>query len=66
MLLDTILDEDVGCLDIDLYLIDKMVKASISPCGPIQLDVQQVFLINEKVYFVIFVWKPPIIYLCLC
>ncbi|XP_020690291.1 endoribonuclease Dicer homolog 3a isoform X2 [Dendrobium catenatum] len=41
LLLDTVLDEDVGCLDMDLYLIDKTVKASISPCGPIQLDIQQ-------------------------
>ncbi|XP_020585033.1 endoribonuclease Dicer homolog 3a isoform X2 [Phalaenopsis equestris] len=42
LLLDAILDEDVGCLDIDLYLVDKMVKANISPCGLIEMDNKQI------------------------
>ncbi|URE47590.1 Ribonuclease III domain [Musa troglodytarum] len=42
LLTDAILDQDVACKEIDLYLIDKMVKADISPCGPIALDKKQV------------------------
>ncbi|THU52369.1 hypothetical protein C4D60_Mb10t03280 [Musa balbisiana] len=42
LLIDAILDQDVACKEIDLYLIDKMVKADISPCGPIALDKKQV------------------------
>ncbi|XP_064986291.1 endoribonuclease Dicer homolog 3a-like isoform X1 [Musa acuminata AAA Group] len=41
LLIDAILDQDVACKEIDLYLIDKMVKADISPCGPIALDKKQ-------------------------
>lgn len=42
LLIDTILDEDVASVEMDLYLVDKTVKASVSPCGPIQLDMEQV------------------------
>ncbi|WOL09052.1 endoribonuclease [Canna indica] len=42
LLIDTILDEDVACMEMDLYLVDKMVKAYISPCGPVALDKEQV------------------------
>ncbi|KAG0495856.1 hypothetical protein HPP92_000547 [Vanilla planifolia] len=41
LLLDAILDEDV-CVDLNLHLVGKMVKASVSPCGPIQLEIEQV------------------------
>ncbi|KAK8940022.1 hypothetical protein KSP40_PGU012342 [Platanthera guangdongensis] len=42
LLLDAVLDKDVGCFDTNLYLIEnKMVKASISPCGPVHLDIEQ-------------------------
>ncbi|KAG2580123.1 hypothetical protein PVAP13_6NG318200 [Panicum virgatum] len=33
--------KEAATLDIDLYLHDKMVKASVSPCGPLELDAQQ-------------------------
>lgn len=42
LLIDAILDEDVASVEINLYLVDKMVNASVSPCGPIQLDMEQV------------------------
>jgi len=42
LLIDAVLDKDVACVDIDLYLVGKMVKAFVSPCGPIQLDAEQV------------------------
>ncbi|XP_078169744.1 endoribonuclease Dicer homolog 3a-like isoform X2 [Carex rostrata] len=41
LLIDSILDKDVGSLELDLYLIDKMVKATVSPCGLIELDQKQ-------------------------
>ncbi|XP_078169437.1 endoribonuclease Dicer homolog 3a-like [Carex rostrata] len=41
LLIDSILDKDVGSLELDLYLIDKKVKATVSPCGPIELDQKQ-------------------------
>ncbi|KAG0500438.1 hypothetical protein HPP92_000510 [Vanilla planifolia] len=30
------------CVDLNLHLVGKMVKASVSPCGPIQLEIEQV------------------------
>ncbi|KAF3337365.1 endoribonuclease Dicer 3a-like protein [Carex littledalei] len=42
LLIDSKLDKDVGSLELDLYLIDKKVKATVSPCGPIELDREQV------------------------
>ncbi|KAJ3678564.1 hypothetical protein LUZ60_002367 [Juncus effusus] len=42
LLIDTVLDEDVGSLDLDLYLVEKMVKAKVSPAGVVQLDQEQV------------------------
>ncbi|CAM0950731.1 unnamed protein product [Alopecurus aequalis] len=34
--------DEAANLDIDLYLHDKDVKASVSPCGLLELDVQQI------------------------
>ncbi|XP_008793257.2 endoribonuclease Dicer homolog 3a-like [Phoenix dactylifera] len=42
LLVDARLDEDIASTEIDLYLVDKIVKASVSPCGLIQLDMEQV------------------------
>ncbi|GJM92126.1 hypothetical protein PR202_ga08557 [Eleusine coracana subsp. coracana] len=36
-----IAEEEAAMLNINLYLHDKMVKASVSPCGPIELDARQ-------------------------
>ncbi|CAL4972547.1 unnamed protein product [Urochloa decumbens] len=41
MLIDASIAKEAATLDIDLYLHDKMVKASVSPCGPLVLDAQQ-------------------------
>ncbi|KAG8078817.1 hypothetical protein GUJ93_ZPchr0007g6168 [Zizania palustris] len=41
LLIDATLPNEVATLEIDLYLHDKMVKASVSSCGPFELDVQQ-------------------------
>ncbi|KAL5988342.1 helicase, partial [Asimina triloba] len=42
LLMETTLDDDVACAEIDLYLVDKMVKSSVSPCGEVHLDSEQV------------------------
>ncbi|KAM0868260.1 hypothetical protein ACQ4PT_041438 [Festuca glaucescens] len=41
LLVDATLAIEGDNLDIDLYLHDKMVKASVSPCGLLELGVQQ-------------------------
>ncbi|PKA63342.1 Endoribonuclease Dicer like 3a [Apostasia shenzhenica] len=41
LLLDAVLDNDVSSVEMDLYLVDKTVKAFVSPCGLIQLDIEQ-------------------------
>jgi endoribonuclease Dicer len=43
LLIDTEIAKEAATLNIDLYLHDKMVKASVSPCGPIELDARQVW-----------------------
>ncbi|KAG8381903.1 hypothetical protein BUALT_Bualt05G0021200 [Buddleja alternifolia] len=40
-LLETKLDDDVGNIEVELYLLTKFVKSSISSCGQIYLDAQQ-------------------------
>ncbi|KAK1669062.1 hypothetical protein QYE76_057221 [Lolium multiflorum] len=41
LLIDTTIENEAANLDIDLYLHDKMVKASVSPYGLLELDVEQ-------------------------
>ncbi|XP_039850430.1 endoribonuclease Dicer homolog 3a-like isoform X2 [Panicum virgatum] len=41
LLIDANIAKEAATLDIDLYLHDKMVKASVSPCGSLELDPQQ-------------------------
>ncbi|XP_062207830.1 endoribonuclease Dicer homolog 3a isoform X2 [Phragmites australis] len=41
LLIDASIAKEAATLGIDLYLHDKMVKASVSPCGPFELDVRQ-------------------------
>ncbi|RLN24659.1 hypothetical protein C2845_PM07G32210 [Panicum miliaceum] len=41
LLIEANIAKEAATLDIDLYLHDKMVKASVSPCGPLELDAQQ-------------------------
>ncbi|XP_023638559.1 endoribonuclease Dicer homolog 3 isoform X3 [Capsella rubella] len=38
LLLESTLAEDVGKVEMDLYLVRKLVKASVSPCGQIRLS----------------------------
>jgi endoribonuclease Dicer len=42
LIIDATIANEAANLYIDLYLHDKMVKASVSPCGLLELDVQQV------------------------
>ncbi|XP_051119547.1 endoribonuclease Dicer homolog 3 isoform X2 [Andrographis paniculata] len=42
LLLETKLDDDVGNVDVELYLLSKFVKASIFYCGQVYLDVEKV------------------------
>jgi len=48
LLIDAVLDKDVASVDIDLYLVDKMVNAYVSPCGPIHLEAEQVCVTVAK------------------
>ncbi|XP_068480547.1 endoribonuclease Dicer homolog 3a isoform X1 [Phaseolus vulgaris] len=41
LLIESKLDDDVGNIDSDLYLVSKTVKASVSPCGQVDLDAKQ-------------------------
>ncbi|KAL6613967.1 hypothetical protein ACP70R_036237 [Stipagrostis hirtigluma subsp. patula] len=41
LLIDACIAKEAATLNIDLYLHDKMVKASVSPCGPLELDACQ-------------------------
>lgn len=41
LLIDASIANEASTLEIDLYLHDKMVKASVSPCGPLELDDRQ-------------------------
>uniref|UniRef100_A0A0E0FXC3 Uncharacterized protein n=1 Tax=Oryza nivara TaxID=4536 RepID=A0A0E0FXC3_ORYNI len=41
LLIDATLPDEVATLEIDLYLHDKMVKTSVSSCGLLELDAQQ-------------------------
>ncbi|KAK6129787.1 hypothetical protein DH2020_036494 [Rehmannia glutinosa] len=42
LLLETELADDVGNIEVDLYLLSKFVRASVSSCGQVYLDAQQV------------------------
>lgn len=42
LLLESELTDDVGNIEVDLYLLSKFVKASVSSCGQMPLDAQQV------------------------
>ncbi|KAK7410183.1 hypothetical protein VNO78_00768 [Psophocarpus tetragonolobus] len=42
LLIESKLDDDVGNIELDLYLVSKTVKASVSSCGEFDLDVEQI------------------------
>ena len=42
LLIETELDDDVGNIEFELYLVSKMVKSSVSFCGQVHLDSEQV------------------------
>lgn len=42
LLIESKLDDDVGNLDLDLFLVTKTVKASMSYCGQTHLNEEQV------------------------
>ncbi|KAJ1382263.1 Ribonuclease III domain [Sesbania bispinosa] len=41
LLMESKLDDDVGNIELDLYLVSKTVKASVSSCGQVDLDAEQ-------------------------
>ncbi|GKV00034.1 hypothetical protein SLEP1_g12795 [Rubroshorea leprosula] len=41
LLIESKLDDDVGNLELNLYLVGKMVKTSVSLCGQVQFDAKQ-------------------------
>ncbi|TKY74839.1 Endoribonuclease Dicer-like 3a [Spatholobus suberectus] len=41
LLIESKLDDDVGNVELDLYLVSKIVKASVSSCGQVDLDAEQ-------------------------
>ncbi|KAL7196180.1 hypothetical protein ACSBR1_036234 [Camellia fascicularis] len=42
LLIDSKLDDDVGNVEMELFLLSKFVKSSVSSCGEIHLDAEQV------------------------
>lgn len=42
LLIESKLADDVGNTEMDLFLIGKMVKASVSSCGQVHLNAEQV------------------------
>ena len=42
LLIESKLDDDVGNVEVELYLVSKFVKSSVSSCGQMHLDVEQV------------------------
>lgn len=42
LLIETKLDDDVGNIELELYLVSKMVKSSVSFCGQVHLEPEQV------------------------
>lgn len=42
LLIESKLDDDVGNLELELFLVSKTVKASVSYCGQVHLDEEQV------------------------
>lgn len=42
LLMESRLDDDVGNIEVELYLVSKFVKSSVSSCGAVQLDAEQV------------------------
>lgn len=42
LLIETKLDDDVGNIELELYLVSKMVKSSVSFCGQLRLEPEQV------------------------
>ncbi|XP_054814842.1 endoribonuclease Dicer homolog 3a-like isoform X2 [Prosopis cineraria] len=41
LLIESKLDDDVGNFELELYLISKIVKTSVSSCGQVRLDAEQ-------------------------
>lgn len=42
LLIESNLDDDVGNIELELYLVSKTVKSSVSSCGKVYLDAEQV------------------------
>lgn len=42
LLLQSELDDDVGNVEVELFLVSKFVQSSVSHCGKLHLDAQQV------------------------
>lgn len=42
LLIESKLADDVGNIELELYLISKRVKSSVSSCGQVHLDGEQV------------------------
>ncbi|XP_020236555.1 endoribonuclease Dicer homolog 3a isoform X2 [Cajanus cajan] len=41
LLIESKLDDDVGNVELDLYLVSKIVRASVSSCGQVDLNAEQ-------------------------
>lgn len=63
LLIESKLDDDVGNIELDLYLVAKIVKSSISSCGVVHLDAAQVLtccvLILSVIFLFILDWLFP-------
>ncbi|PNY04416.1 endoribonuclease dicer 3a-like protein, partial [Trifolium pratense] len=70
LLLESKLDDDVGNLELDLYLISKYVKTSVISCGQVYLDAEQSKSGNGEREFLLqkdteLLWSPKNSYLLL-
>ncbi|KAF7134712.1 hypothetical protein RHSIM_Rhsim08G0003600 [Rhododendron simsii] len=42
LLMESRLDDDVGNIEVELYLVSKFVRSSVTSCGEVKLDAEQV------------------------
>lgn len=63
LLVESKLDDDVGNIEVDLYLIAKMVKAYVSSCGKVHLTADQVSYLAKVPLQFLHIWKGLIVIL---
>ena len=65
LLVESRLADDVGNFEVDLHLVDRVVKSSVSSCGQVPLDAEQVnalFYLKVSVFGIFISTKHNSIY----